>query len=146
MQVSSKKQYSPDRKILLTLLFTVGFDQFSKEAARFFGFATQFNSGISLSLLSSYGSELITAVLLIFIIGLWYGLRSFWTEHPVVAGLFFGGGISNLFDRAVYGAVRDWLPLPGASITNNLADWALFVAIGLLFWQNVQAESSRQRK
>lgn len=135
-----------DRTILITLLFTLGFDQLSKEAARFFGFVVHYNSGISLSLLSGIGPEFITASVLLFIVGLWYGLRSFWSDHPIVAGLFFGGGLSNLFDRAVYGAVRDWLPLPGAAITNNLADWALFIAIGLLFWQNFQAEMNRDRK
>jgi lipoprotein signal peptidase len=42
------------------------------------------------------------------------------------AGLLAGGAASNLADRVVQGAVRDWLALPG--VVTNLADLA--VAVG----------------
>jgi len=50
----------------------------------------------------------------------------------VASGLFLGGIWANTFDRVVYGAVRDWLPVPGLGLYNNLADWA--IALACIVW------------
>ena len=47
---------------------------------------------------------------------------------PWVCGLLIGGALSNLADRAVLGAVRDFLATPW--IVFNLADVAVVVGIG----------------
>ncbi len=120
------------------MLLVLGFDQFSKDSAHLFGFATSLNTGVSFSLFSSVSAEVLTLVLLLCIFGLWYKLQYFWQKNQLAAGFFFGGGISNILDRALYGGVRDWLPVPGASISNNLADWAIGIAILLLLISTVQ--------
>jgi len=140
------KKNDPLRIMLLILLFTLGFDQLSKEAAHLFGFTVHLNTGISFNLFSAAWPELLTIALLLLIVISWYKLQSFWTQNPVVAGLFFGGGLSNIFDRALYGGVRDWFPLFNTNITNNLADWALFGAITLLLWKNIFYKLSLQGK
>jgi len=50
----------------------------------------------------------------------------------VASGLFLGGIWANTFDRVAYGAVRDWLPVPGLGLYNNLADWA--IALACIVW------------
>lgn len=134
------KGISPQRQILLMLVFAFGFDQLSKEAARFFGFAVQFNDGISLNLLSGVAPEVLTIVTLLILVGLWYAFAETWKESPVLAGTFFGAGLSNIFDRVWYGAVRDWLPIPGTTVTNNLADWLLFFSIFFFAIQLIRGE------
>ncbi|TML93885.1 MAG: signal peptidase II [Actinobacteria bacterium] len=47
---------------------------------------------------------------------------------PWVCGLLIGGALSNLADRVVLGAVRDFLATPW--IVFNLADMAVLVGIG----------------
>lgn len=123
------KPRSAERTMLIALLLTFGFDQLSKDMARIFGFQMHFNTGISLSAFQHIPSEVIVALTLLVLCILWYAYAQVWREKPVLSGIFFGAGLSNIFDRAWYGAVRDWLPLPGTHITNNLADWLLFGVI-----------------
>lgn len=63
-----------------------------------------------------------------------------WLSHAGV-GLLVAGGIGNLYDRIVYGCVRDFIhPLPGVRVggrevwpyVSNVADLWLIVAIGIL--------------
>lgn len=123
------KPRSAERILLIALLLTFGFDQLSKDAARILGFEMVFNTGVSLSTFQHIPSEVIVVVTLAVLCVLWYVYAQLWKEKPVLSGIFFGAGLSNIFDRVWYGAVRDWLPVPGTSITNNLADWLLFLVI-----------------
>ena len=50
-----------------------------------------------------------------------------------VIGLLLGGALSNLFDRFVYGAVRDFIDLRVWPVF-NLADTALSLGVVLLLW------------
>lgn len=125
------KQITPERTLLISLLLTFGFDQLTKDGAHIFGFVTHYNTGVSLNALAQFPSELLTGGTLLILVALWYAFAPLWKEKPVLSGLFFGAGLSNILDRAWYGAVRDWLPVPGTAITNNLADWLIF---GVLFF------------
>jgi len=86
--------------------------------------------------------------------GLWMFAR--WTAPRdrlahVALGLVLGGGLGNLYDRLVFGCVRDFLhPLPGAvwpfglrwpgggreiwPYVSNLADLFLLIGIAMLMW------------
>lgn len=121
-----------NRIALLTLLLTLGFDQLSKDVSHLFGFVTQLNTGISFSFFSHFSAELLTLLLLICVCTLWYKLQNVWAANQVAAGLFFGGGLSNILDRTLYGGVRDWLPVPFFAISNNVADWCITIALILL--------------
>lgn len=137
------KPRSAERTMLIALLLTFGFDQLSKDAARILGFKMHFNTGVSLNALSQIPSEMIVAATLVILCVLWYAYAQVWKEKPVLSGIFFGAGLSNIFDRAWYGAVRDWLPVPGTNITNNVADWLLFGVVALFALTMVKEHRAR---
>jgi len=49
-----------------------------------------------------------------------------------LSGIFFGAGISNIVDRLFFGGVRDWLLIPVVGWRNNVADYLLFVVVGII--------------
>ncbi len=51
-------------------------------------------------------------------------------KHWWLVALIWGGGVSNLFDRLVYGGVRDWIKF-GFWPAFNLADVA--ITLGIIF-------------
>ncbi|MEL6235844.1 MAG: signal peptidase II [Pseudomonadota bacterium] len=68
-----------------------------------------------------------------------------WLRHatgwrvPLFAGAIIGGALGNALDRAVYGAVADFLNMSCCGILNpfsfNIADVAIFAGVaGLLIW------------
>lgn len=103
------------------------------------------------------------------VVALGFGLLMFakWTTakdrfaHTAI-GLLVGGGLGNLYDRLVYGCVRDFIhPLPGwnwpAGITiggntaiwpyvSNVADLLLLIGIGMLLihlWRKDRAANAK---
>ncbi len=115
----------------LSLLAVVLIDQVSKFAAEAVGLAVHLNQGVSLNLIQRQPMAVVMLLTLSTMLLLGVSLYSFWIKHPVAAGLFFGGAISNLVDRLIFGGVRDWLPLLIVPVSNNLADY--FVVISLVF-------------
>jgi lipoprotein signal peptidase len=116
-------------RTLCILAVLCALDQWSKE---YFADQVILNTGVSFSLLSSVPPVWLTASLLLLTGVLW------WVMRPLLARgnwavwggyFFFGGSLSNLFDRARFGGVRDIWLIPGTQIHNNLADW--FIAIGV---------------
>ncbi len=91
-----------------------------------------------------------TLVALVFAVGLllrWTSGRD-WLSHAAV-GMVVSGGLGNLYDRLVYGCVRDFIhPLPGVKLPfgltwphgsdevwpyiSNVADAVLLIGIGVL--------------
>ena len=53
-----------------------------------------------------------------------------------VPGLLIGGGTSNLADRLLFGAVRDFVPTPW--VLWNLADLAVLVGIAGYAWGHLR--------
>ncbi|MEX2217425.1 MAG: signal peptidase II [Phycisphaerales bacterium] len=88
--------------------------------------------------------------LAIWMFGAWTRARD--RAAHVAIGLLLAGGLGNLYDRLVYGCVRDFIhPLPGAELpfgwtvpftgsravwpyVSNLADLWLLIGIGMLMW------------
>jgi signal peptidase II len=111
-------------------------DQLSKWWATQQGWVT-YNSGVSLG----WGAELSTlfpvmllAISAVLFIWFW---RMYSPNLPAWGGVFFGGVVSNVLDRFFFSGVRDWLPLPFVNIHNNLADWAICLALTYLFLKQV---------
>lgn len=97
--------------------------------------------------------------------GLWMFAR--WTTPRdrlahVALGLVLGGGLGNLYDRLVFGCVRDFLhPLPGVvwpfgvrwpgggreiwPYVSNLADLFLLIGIAMLMWHIWRAGREAER-
>lgn len=83
------------------------------------------NTGISFGIgefTQSFVTTIVVSAVLVLVL---YIGRNIWQRQPIVAGLFFGGALSNIIDRIVFSGVRDWLLVPGFSVTNNLADCAI---------------------
>jgi signal peptidase II len=83
----------------------------------------------------------------LWIFGTWTRARDRWAH--VALGLVIGGGLGNVYDRLLYGCVRDFLhPLPGVKFpfglklmdreghvwpyVSNVADLLLLIGIGML--------------
>lgn len=132
-----------DRKWLVWIGVAGGVLVLDQTTKFLFQSQTQLNRGISASLLSSVSPfVLITLVMAILVFLGWWG-RQFWQRNPVSAGLLFGGGLSNLVDRLLIGAVRDWLLIPVLGWKNNLADYAIALAVILLLWVELRPDLSR---
>jgi lipoprotein signal peptidase len=65
--------------------------------------------------------------------------------HPRVIGLFLGGAVSNIIDRVFFAGVRDWMTLPVLMVKNNMADWAIFLAVVWLLWAEF-SKSDREKR
>jgi signal peptidase II len=95
------------------------------------------NFGISFNLPVPYWLMLAIAIgaLIWAIYELWQKKFTAHCIQSLFLGVFIGGVLGNLFDRATLGFVRDWLLLWSRSAV-NLADGAiLFGLIGYLFWK-----------
>lgn len=98
------------------------------------------NTGISFSLASQ--SETLTLVLSAFfalLVGFvsWQLLSERRVPVLLAYGALLGGGFSNLVDRWFFGGVRDIWYLPGVALTNNAADWAIFLAAIFLIFSEI---------
>ncbi len=115
-------------KFWVAILTVILIDQ----ASKFFLsglFGTAFtNQGISFGLFASY-DKIIVLVIVVALIIVLKSSQQLLNQHPVLMGLFVGGGVSNLIDRLLFGAVRDWMPLAFFGLHNNLADWAIAVSV-----------------
>ena len=58
--------------------------------------------------------------------------------------LLLAGATSNLLDRFFYGGVRDWLKVPFLDLTNNLADWFIFLAVVSLILEYLYGHNLRR--
>jgi lipoprotein signal peptidase len=109
-------------------------DQGSKWWAQGNELPVYFNTGVAGGVGQYLETPLLLGAIIFSLVVMIWVFRSWWVQHPVVAGVFFGGVSSNLLDRVLFGGVRDWLPVPVLQLHNNLADWAVvgslaFVAI-----------------
>ncbi|MBC7834859.1 MAG: signal peptidase II [Phycisphaerales bacterium] len=100
----------------------------------------------------------------VWMFGRWTGPRD--AAAHVGLGLLIGGGLGNLYDRLIYGCVRDFLhPLPGVRFpfgwrpfggkgevwpyVSNVADLFLLVGIGMLvvfLWRKDTSPSETERR
>jgi len=127
----------------MVILFTIIIDQVTKFVAGLSNLVT-LNSGISFGWLSIIPAGLLTLILMVLLLSVWWVTRSDWATHPLAMGLFIGGSVSNLIDRAVLGGVRDWLPLPMITLHNNVADYAIGIGLLMLIirhWQTYWKQS-----
>lgn len=49
--------------------------------------------------------------------------------------LFFAASLSNIWDRVVFGGVRDFLTVPILGVKNNVADWCIVLSLFVIFLQ-----------
>jgi lipoprotein signal peptidase len=127
-------------------LFVISLDQWSKEV--FFGGPAgggALNPGVCFCLGSELAGQEMNVALIALAIAIAWWQRAYFLKHPILAGLFFGGVASNILDRVFFGAVRDWLPVPGLELYNNLADWAIFLSWAVFFIIALKKRNSHEQ-
>lgn len=130
-------------KVILFILLIL-IDQYSKILATQ-NISIRLNDGISFGLLSEQSSIVVVVFIAIILILAYRFFKSIWVKNPVAGVLFFAGAVSNFIDRLVVGSVRDWLPLPGFGIYNNLADWYIALAIIMIIGEELHSYSTRKK-
>lgn len=58
--------------------------------------------------------------------------------------ILFSAGLSNFFDRMMFGGVRDFIWWPVLNVYGNLADLVLFVTVVWLLWNDFSDRISRR--
>jgi len=107
----------------------------------FFNLVMVWNRGVSFGLFSS-GSPwtpimLIGLALVVSAVLAWWLRRADSRLHVAALGLVIGGALGNVVDRALYGAVMDFLDFHVAGYhwpAFNVADAAISVGAALLVW------------
>lgn len=118
-------------QLLSTLGAVVLLDQFTKYLATQAGIS-QLNRGVSWGLIDTKSQVILTTAIIFLMVALWLWQKPLWNRYPVVAGLLFGGGLSNTIDRILFQGVRDWAPVPGFNLVNNIADWSITLALAAI--------------
>jgi len=124
---------TPYLHCLVVAIGVVIVDQLSKYEAAQYGLES-LNTGISFGLLGDQSQFVSSAILVSFAVLGILAIKHYTKFHPKLIGLFIGGALSNILDRFLFGGVRDWLPVPILQMKNNVADWAIFVAVILLLY------------
>jgi signal peptidase II len=129
------------RKWLIPLGITLLVDQATKYWAVQNGWVI-WNEGVSFGLLGNKWLSLAVMMLGLLVLARFLVLKSWFQKYPISTGLLLGGAVSNFLDRLLFGAVRDWLPLPllSLSLKNNLADWAVCLSLLILAYRLFQAK------
>jgi signal peptidase II len=96
------------------------------------------NKGINFGLFTTDGSAWVLAVSTLVIssaLTVWVRNKRGWIQ-PLAVGSIVGGGLGNAFDRAIYGAVADYLNMSCCGVRNpfsfNVADVFIFCGVLLL--------------
>lgn len=134
------RKQQPYLLAIVTALLVLTTDLFSKQFASRLGWVS-LNTGISFGLFEQHREVVALAILAAFLGLAAVVLRRYIQSHPMETGLFIGGALGNLCDRFVYGGVRDWIPLIVVPIKNNVADWAIFIAVVSIVLSQVRQQS-----
>jgi len=129
--------------MLLIAMIVIGVDQATKWLAGTWGW-TSLNSGISFGLLGAWPAWALSGLLVVLLVSSWYMYQSIWRRIPFATGLFIGGAVSNVIDRVLWSGVRDWLPLPGTKLQNNLADYAIVIGLILVFTRSLLSDLTQK--
>lgn len=133
-----------DQAYKALMLYGFDFLELGRDAyiyvAPFFDLRMVWNYGVSYGLFqqeTALGRWLLVGFNLLAAIGLWFWLarqRGGWDAFAI--GLIIGGALGNALDRAIYGAVADFISLHAFGYywyVFNIADMAIVVGVGLLF-------------
>lgn len=108
----------------------------------YFKFAMAWNRGVNFGILDSLDARWVLVALSVvvsLVLALWVRKQSGWVL-PLAAGAVIGGALGNAYDRAIYGAVADYLNVSCCGINNpysfNVADVLIFGGAALLIAGN----------
>ena len=121
----------PDKKKLGLPLAVVIVDQVFKAWLMQSGRGV-LNQGGVWGLLPGYGWVVVTGMVWLLLV--YYYLRAS-GKYRWGWGLIVGAGLTNLIDRLMFGAVRDFIYYPILNVYGNIADIILGVGVGGIIWQ-----------
>lgn len=115
--------------------------------SQIFSLLLVFNKGVAFSFLSFLGEFLkfIQLFAIIFVAFILYRQQEFFLQNIIAFACIFAGGISNLFDRFIYGGVVDYVywHYYFEFAVFNFADVMINVGAGLLLLKLFKSYSSR---
>jgi signal peptidase II len=119
-------------------------DQLSKTILTGVGWPTVLNLGVAFGFLPGRGWWTMTALIVAWM-AVWLIKERHRLEKEVALGfgLLLGGGVGNLIDRLAIGSVRDFVFFPFLPAF-NLADFAILVGVGLVFFHEYKTRRSFQ--
>lgn len=116
----------------------------------YLNFVMAWNKGVNFGFLNAFDARWLLIAISIVVsvaLALWVRNKSGWVM-PLAAGAIIGGALGNAYDRAVYGAVADYLNMSCCSINNpyafNVADVLIFGGAIVLMWGH-EAEARRRK-
>lgn len=116
----------------------------------YLNFVMAWNKGVNFGFLNAFDARWLLIAISIAVsvaLALWVRNKSGWVM-PLAAGAIIGGALGNAYDRAVYGAVADYLNMSCCSINNpyafNVADVLIFGGAIVLMWGH-EAEARRRK-
>lgn len=127
---------------LSLFFFLVIADQLTKYFAIGFGWAS-YNDGVSFGLFNGFAKEIYVQIIILFV--LIYTLKEV-VANKWVKVMLLSGVVSNTVDRFYHKAVVDWLPVPFFKLSNNLADWYIFLAIILSILKYIYENRNNLRR
>ncbi|HLP79770.1 MAG TPA: signal peptidase II [Acidobacteriota bacterium] len=92
-----------------------------------------YNDGIAFGLLAGYGTVL-TLIVCLILVACVLIFRLLPNKYAIPLGVVIGGGLGNIYDRLIYGAVIDYISVPFFSVF-NFADAAIFLGILWTLWR-----------
>ena len=101
--------------------------------------ALRTNTGVAFSLGAGLPAGVVLAGTALLTLGLLAATVAGWIGPPLPAGLVLGGAVANVLDRAVDGAVTDYLAA-GWFPTFNLADTAITIGALGLVWATLRRD------
>ena len=155
--------------VVAIVLINVGCDQVSKQLAReqllsagqisylgdFFRLSYVENKGAFLSLGAGLSDQLRYWALLILPLGLLLGLllytlfsKSVNRWQAIAFSFIIGGGISNVYDRILYGQVVDFMNMGVGSLRTgifNFADVSIMVGLGIMLPMIFKKEKEKKK-
>lgn len=118
--------------MMCVFLLLVSLDQISKWWAQQAGLVT-WNEGIAFGLGQGRISQAVVTLGLTLVLFIaWRVVGQISTKNSLPGTFILAGAFSNLIDRILFGAVRDWLPVPLMGLQNNMADWLIAAGVILL--------------
>lgn len=111
----------------------------------FFRLVQVWNTGVSFGMFNelAYGQVVLSAFSLLVCMGLlWPLLKTKDRMHAVAYALIIGGGLGNILDRSIYGAVADYLDFHVLDYhwpAFNVTDSAVFIGVVILLWATVKS-------
>jgi signal peptidase II len=115
-------------------------------------FRMAWNRGINFGVFKDHGSWWVLAAFALIVslaLTMWIRNKHGWIR-PLAVGAIVGGALGNAFDRAVYGAVADYLNMSCCGIKNpysfNVADVFIFCgAVVLIINGRTESQTVRRR-